>query len=65
VPSSGGNYPSSTYSAAGVKRGRDDDDRPSSRDYDYVAKRQKSGHQDFGMPLQAPHMQAIKSGGQR
>jgi enhanced filamentous growth protein 1 len=67
VPSSGGNYTGSTYSGAGVKRGRgDDDDRPSSRDYDYSAKRQKSSHQDtFGMPLTAPHMQAIKSGGQR
>ena len=66
IPSSGGNYPGSTYAAASVKRGRDDDDRPSSRDYDYGAKRQKSGHQDtFGMPLQAPHMQPIKSGGQR
>lgn len=66
VPSSGNNYASS-YPAAGVKRGRDDEDeRPSSRDYDYGAKRQKSGRQDnFGMPLQAPHMQAIKSGGQR
>ncbi|RMZ81394.1 hypothetical protein DV738_g2226, partial [Chaetothyriales sp. CBS 135597] len=66
VPSSGGTYPSSAYSAAGVKRGRDDEDRPSTRDYDYGAKRQKSTHQDsFGIPLQAPHMQAIKSGGQR
>ena len=67
-PSSGGNYPSSAYSAAPMaskKRGREDDDsdRPGSRDYDY-AKRQNTGRQDtFGMPLGAPHMQAIKTGG--
>jgi protein SOK2 len=69
-PSSGGNYPSSAYSATGTlpskKRGREDDDqdRPSSRDYEYGAKRQNTGRQDtFGMPLSAPHMQAIKTGG--
>ena len=47
------------------KRGREDDDsdRPGSRDYDY-AKRQNTGGRDtFGMPLGAPHMQAIKTGG--
>ena len=67
IPSSGAHYPGASYAVAGVKRGRDDDDeRPASRDYDYGVKRQKSARQDnFGMPLQAPHMQAIKSGGQR
>lgn len=53
-----------------VKRGREDDDqdRPGSRDFDgYDAKRRKVGRQDtFGMPLNTPpHMQAIKTGGQR
>lgn len=69
-PSSDGPYPSSAYSGGGMpsaKRGRDDDeDRPDSRDYDY--KRQKTGparQESFGMPLQPPHMQAIKTGGQR
>lgn len=70
-PSSDGAYPSSAYSGAGMpsaKRGREDDDqdRPGSRDYDF--KRQKTGsvrQESFGMPLNAPHMQAIKTGGQR
>lgn len=68
-PSSGDNYASSYPSApmtAGTKRGRDDDDRPSSRDYGvYDTKRRKTGPQEqFGMPLAPPpHMQAIKSGG--
>lgn len=53
-----------------AKRGREDDDqgRPGSRDYDgYDSKRRKMGHQEtFGMPLNTPpHMQAIKTGGQR
>ncbi|KIW10273.1 hypothetical protein PV08_11235 [Exophiala spinifera] len=53
-----------------VKRGREDDeqDRPGSRQFDnYDAKRRKMGPQEtFGMPLQPPpHMQAIKTGGQR
>jgi enhanced filamentous growth protein 1 len=71
-PSSDGAYPSSAYSGTGMpsaKRGRDDDDqdRPASREYDQF-KRQKTGparQESFGMPLNAPHMQAIKSGGQR
>ncbi|KAL2429076.1 Cell pattern formation-associated protein stuA [Exophiala dermatitidis] len=70
-------YGNSTYSSRGhagamssAKRGREDDDqdRPSSRDYDgYDSKRRKMGRQEtFGMPLNPPpHMQAIKSGGQR
>jgi enhanced filamentous growth protein 1 len=57
-----------------MKRGRDDDDqdRPSSRpgslDFDHFDnKRRKTGRpEQFGMPLQPPHMQqAIKTGGQR
>jgi len=71
------NYGNPSYSSAGhpgpvtsVKRGRDDDDqdRPGSRDYDaYDSKRRKTGRQEtFGMPLNTPpHMQAIKTGGQR
>lgn len=70
-PSSDGAYPSSAYSGAGMpsaKRGREDDDqdRPASRDFEF--KRQKTGpvrQESFGMPLNAPHMQAIKTGGQR
>jgi len=70
-PSSDGAYPSSAYSGTGMqsaKRGREDDDqdRPGSRDFDF--KRQKTGpvrQEPFGMPLNAPHMQAIKTGGQR
>lgn len=74
---SGDNYASSSYSnsshgagMASVKRGREDDDQDghTSREYDmYGAKRQKTGRQDtFGMPLNTPpHMQAIKTGGQR
>jgi protein SOK2 len=70
-------YASATYSGGShtpglpsVKRGREDDDqdRPGSRDFDgYEAKRRKMGRQDtFGMPLNTPpHMQAIKTGGQR
>ncbi|EXJ63039.1 hypothetical protein A1O7_03484 [Cladophialophora yegresii CBS 114405] len=71
------NYGNPGYSGSGhatgvpsAKRGREDDDqdRPGSRDYDaYDSKRRKTGRQDtFGMPLNAPpHMQAIKTGGQR
>lgn len=64
---SGGGHPAGLTSA---KRGREDDDqdRPGSRDYDgYDPKRRKMGRQDpFGMPLNTPpHMQAIKTGGQR
>jgi enhanced filamentous growth protein 1 len=70
-------YGNPTYSNPGLpgavssaKRGREDDDqdRPVSRDFDgYDAKRRKTGRQDtFGMPLNPPpHMQAIKTGGQR
>lgn len=70
-------YGNPAYSGAGhpagltsAKRGRDDDDqdRPVSRDYDgYDSKRRKVGRSDtFGMPLNPPpHMQAIKTGGQR
>lgn len=69
-PSSSGNYGSSAYSGGvpSKKRGREDDDseRTGSRDYDYNTKRQNTGRPDsFGMPLNAPHMQAIKTGGQR
>ena len=71
------NYGNPAYSGIGhpgsipsVKRGREDDDqdRPGSRDYDsYDSKRRKTGRQDtFGMALNTPpHMQAIKTGGQR
>jgi len=74
---SGDNYGNPTYSGAGhpatltsAKRGREDDDqdRPGSREYDaYDPKRRKVGRQDtFAMPLNTPpHMQAIKTGGQR
>lgn len=73
----GDSYGNPAYSGAGhpagltsAKRGRDDDDqdRPGSRDYDgYDSKRRKVGRSDtFGMPLNPPpHMQAIKTGGQR
>jgi len=80
TPQGGGptdGYGNPAYSGAGhptaltsAKRGREDDDqdRPSSREYDgYDAKRRKVGRQDtFGLPLNTPpHMQAIKTGGQR
>ncbi|KIW98498.1 uncharacterized protein Z519_00159 [Cladophialophora bantiana CBS 173.52] len=70
-------YGNPTYASAGhpttvpsVKRGREDDDqdRPSSREYDgYDPKRRKTARQDtYSMPLNTPpHMQAIKTGGQR
>jgi len=59
-------YSNPTYASG--KRGREDDeqDRPNSRDFGgYDAKRRKT-QDTFGMPLNAPpHMQAIKTGGQR
>ena len=51
-----------------TKRGREEDEaeRPGSHDFDHFPKRQNTGRQEsFGMPLNAPHMQAIKTGGQR
>jgi len=73
--SSTDSYSNSAY--AGVKRGREDDDQDrsttatatnnsTSRDYGgYDPKRRKT-QDPFGMPLNAPpHMQAIKTGGQR
>ncbi|KAJ9500389.1 hypothetical protein LTR99_001592 [Exophiala xenobiotica] len=66
-PAYSSSHPAGLTSA---KRGREDDDqdRPGSRQYDgYDSKRRKMGPQEtFGMPLQPPpHMQAIKTGGQR